>query len=220
MRRAIVSAVAVATIAFGLITSSLATTGTELPIAEVSDRTATVSQRAFHDGMRRLWSDHVTWTRLFIVSFAADGPDLQATTDRLLQNQVDIGDAIRPFYGRAAARELTSLLEEHILTAADLLAAAKAGDTDAFEQARTAWYGNARQIVSFLHAANPRNWSRADLRSMMRTHLDLTLQEASEQLAGDYSASVASFDEIETEILRMADMLSSGIIAQFPNRFV
>jgi hypothetical protein len=55
---------------------------------------------------------------------------------------------------------------------------------------------------------------------MMRTYLDLSLQEAADQLAGDYSASVASFDEVETEILRMADMLSSGIIAQFPNRFV
>jgi hypothetical protein len=169
--------------------------------------------------MRQLWVDHVTWTRLFIVSFVADLPDLQATTDRLLQNQVDIGDAVKPFYGRAAGNQLTTLLEEHILTAADLLGAAKAGDTAAFEEANDAWYANARQIAAFLHEANPRNWPLADLRGMMRDHLDLTLQEASDQLGGDFAASVADYDAVETEILHMADVLSSGIIKQFPNKF-
>jgi hypothetical protein len=220
MRRAIAGVLAIATVAvLGIGGSSLAIAGTASPHAEASNHAAAGSKRELHDAMRRLWSDHVTWTRLFIVSFAADGPDLQATTDRLLQNQTDIGNAIKPFYGRAAGNELTSLLEEHILTAADLLTAAKAGDTAAFEDARTAWYANAREIASFLHAANPDNWPRRDLRQMMRVHLDLTLQEAADQLAGDYAASVAIYDEIETEILHMADALSAGIIAQFPNEF-
>jgi hypothetical protein len=169
--------------------------------------------------MRRLWVDHVTWTRLFIVSFAADLPDLQATTDRLLQNQVDIGDAVKPFYGKAAGNQLTGLLEEHILTAADLLVAAKAGDTEAFEEASDAWYRNARQIARFLHEANPRHWPLAEMRQMMRDHLDLTLQEAAHQLGGDYPASVADYDVVETQILAMADMLSRGIIKQFPQKF-
>ena len=95
-------------------------------------------QLAFHDAMRKLWEDHVTWTRLFIVSFAADLPDLEQTTNRLLQNQVDIGDAIKPFYGKAAARQLTDLLTTHITTAATLLQAAKDGDTDAFNEAKDA----------------------------------------------------------------------------------
>jgi hypothetical protein len=204
--------------AIGLTSPSIATTAAASRGAE-NDTRPTASKRAFHDDMRRLWSDHVTWTRLFIVSFAADLPDLQPTTDRLLRNQTDIGDAIEPFYGNAAGEQLSTLLEEHILTAAELLEAAKAGDAAAFEEARQAWYANAREIVAFLHDANPRHWPRAELRTMMRSHLDLTLEEASDQLEGDYAGSVAIFDEIETEILDMADMLSSGIVAQFPNRF-
>jgi hypothetical protein len=180
---------------------------------------ATVSKRAFHDAMRELWEEHVTWTRLFIVSFVADLPDLQATTDRLLRNQVDIGDAVAPFYGRAAADQLTDLLTEHIATAAEVLTAAMAGDAQALDAALADWYANARQIARFLHAANPRHWPLADLRHMMRMHLDLTLQEASDQLTGDYAASVADFDAVEAEILEMADTLSSGIIAQFPSKF-
>src|SRR5215203_4626941 len=83
-------------------------------------------QRALHDGMRKLWEDHITWTRLFIVSASADLPDRQATTERLLRNQADIGKAIKPFYGRAGGERLSALLTEHILVAADVLAAAKA----------------------------------------------------------------------------------------------
>jgi hypothetical protein len=182
-------------------------------------RQATVSARAFHDQMRKLWEDHITWTRLFIVSFAADLPDLQATTDRLLQNQTDIGDAIAPFYGRAAGDRLTELLRTHILTAADLLTAAKNGDTAAFDDAKAAWYRNANQIARFLHRANPANWSREDLVTMMRRHLDLTLAEAADRLAGNFARNIADYDRVHTEILHMADMLSSGIEAQFPGRF-
>ena len=213
-----VLAVATATV-LALASTSFATAGTRAAGVGTPDAAAHISKRAFHDGMRRLWVDHVTWTRLFIVSVSADLPDLRATTDRLLQNQVDIGDAVKPFYGRAAGNQLTELLTQHILTAADLLTAAKAGNTAAFEQAKDAWYANARQIAAFLHEANPRNWPLADLREMMKDHLDLTLQEASDQLTGDFAGSVGVYDAVETEILHMADTLSSGIIEQFPNRF-
>jgi hypothetical protein len=207
----------ITTVALGM-TSTAAASGRAATTGDPG-RGAKISKHAFHDGMRQLWEQHVTWTRLFIVSFVADLPDLQATTDRLLQNQVDIGDAVKPFYGDAAGDQLTKLLTDHILTAADVLAAAKAGDTAAFQQASDAWYANARQIAKFLHAANPKNWPLADLRMMMKDHLDLTLKEASDQLAGDYASSVADFDAVETEILGMADTLSSGIIDQFPRKF-
>jgi hypothetical protein len=188
--------------------------------ASTKDHPSAVEAKAgFQDAMRRLWVDHVTWTRLFIVSFVGELPDLQATTDRLLQNQVDIGDAVKPFYGDAAGDQLTALLEEHILTAADVLTAAQAGDDAAFEEANEAWYANARAIAGFLHEANPRHWPLAEMRQMMKDHLDLTLEEAAAQLGGDYAASVAAYDEVETEILHMADMLSSGLIAQFPQEF-
>src|SRR5262245_8819270 len=216
-RRVLAAALAVATVGLlGFGTSSLATAS---PHAAVAHDAPKVSKRAFHAGMTRLWVDHVTWTRLFIVSFAADLPDLQATTDRLLQNQVDIGNAIKPFYGKAAGDQLTDLLTDHILTAAQLLKAAKGNDTVAFDQAKADWYANARDIAGFLHQTNPQNWSLADMRMMMKDHLDLTLQEAAQQLGGDYAASVATYDRVETEILHMADMLSAGIVAQFPSMF-
>jgi hypothetical protein len=179
----------------------------------------TAKQLALHDGMRRLWEDHITWTRLFIVSASADLPDQEATTARLLLNQKHIGDAIKPYYGRAAGARLTALLREHILVAADLLGAAKAGDQPGVDRASAAWYRNAKEIADFLNRANPDNWKRGEMRRMMREHLDLTLAEAVAHLGNDDRADIRSYDRIHRQILHMADMLSDGIVAQFPRRF-
>ena len=184
-------------------------------------RTSGVSEQrvTLHDDMRRLWEDHITWTRLFIVSASADLPDTPATTRRLLRNQQDIGDAIKPFYGRAAGERLTSLLQEHITVAADLVASAKAGDQDGIERHSGAWYRNANEVADFLNKANPRHWPRKEMRSMMRDHLDLTLREAVAHLERNHRVDIRTYDRIHRQILEMADMLSDGIAAQFPKRF-
>jgi hypothetical protein len=179
----------------------------------------TEAQVAFHDQMRKLWEDHVTWTRLAIVTFVDGSPGFDATATRLLQNQVDIGEAIKPYYGDAAGDRLTSLLYDHITIAVELLQAAKAGDTVAFNDANTRWYANANDIADFLAAANPRFWPDDVLRAAMKTHLDQTLKEASDELAGNGADSVADYDAIHSHILEMADLLSNGIIHAFPQRF-
>ena len=179
----------------------------------------TAKQAAFQDAMRKLWEDHITWTRLAIVSFAHDLPDLPATQDRLLRNQVDIGDAIKPYYGDAAGEQLTALLKEHIVGAVALLTAAKAGDDALIKQRTDEWYVNGNEVADFLHEANPRNWSQESMREMMKGHLDQTLSEAVNRLTGNYADDVRDYDEIHEHILMMADSLSQGIIKQFPRRF-
>src|SRR5438552_19087320 len=181
--------------------------------------TQKMSAVAFHDAMRKLWEDHVTWTRLAIVSLVAGLPDTSATVDRLMKNQADIGDAIRPFYGDAAGDRLTALLKDHIAIAAEIILAAKAGNQTSVNDGVARWYANADQIAAFLSGANPKNWEADMTRNMMHDHLDLTLKEAVAHLTGDYSTSVATYDAIHVQILAMADMLSSGIVAQCPQLF-
>jgi hypothetical protein len=171
------------------------------------------------DGMRKLWEDHITWTRLAIVSFAAGLPDFDPTAARLLRNQADIGNAIKPYYGRRAGNQLTALLRAHIAGAVDLLMAAKSGTTADFDAAKAAWYQNGNQIARFLSEANPKNWRFAKVRALMRGHLDLTIEEAAARLQGDFPADIRAYDRIHSHILVFADTLSSGIIKQFPKRF-
>ena len=185
----------------------------------VKHHAASSKEAAFHDGMRKLWEDHITWTRLAIVSFAADLPDFDATATRLLDNQDDIGDAIKPFYGRKAGNQLTTLLKEHIVGAVDLMKAAKAGDQAKLGQAKDAWYRNGDEIARFLNHANPKYWHLGRVKGLMRGHLDQTLDEATARLKGDFPADIRAYDEIHRHILMMADTLSSGIVKQFPRRF-
>ena len=177
------------------------------------------SKTAFHDAMRQLWADHVAYTRLFIVGAAAGSPDQEATTQRLLQNQTDIGNAVVDFYGRANADKLTALLKDHILIAASIVTAAKAGDNAKVTSENNRWRANATDIAKFLHGANPKQWPEATLQSAMFMHLDQTLDEATNQLKGNYAASIKDYDRAMAHMLMVADTLSNGIVAQFPAKF-
>jgi hypothetical protein len=174
---------------------------------------------ALHDDMRKLWEDHITWTRLAIISLEGGTPDTDATVARLLKNQADIGNAIKPFYGNAAGAKLTGLLRQHILIAADLIAAAKAGDNAKLTDAQTRWTANADEIAAFLHGANPHYWPLATMKAEMRMHLKLTTEEAVAHLKGNWTADVAAYDKVHNHILHMSDMLSDGLVKQFRARF-
>jgi hypothetical protein len=106
---------------------ALALTGLAIALAPSAHNhdSASAASRAnrstFHDAMRQLWEDHIVWTRMAVVSIVDDRPDQSFAVERLLRNQDDIGDAIKPFYGEAAGDALTALLREHIVGAADLL---------------------------------------------------------------------------------------------------
>jgi hypothetical protein len=174
---------------------------------------------AFHDAMRALWESHGTWTERAIVDFVGGLPDTQLAVKRLLRNQTEIGNAVKPFYGRKAGNALTALLKEHINDAVALLEAAKSGDSTAIAKAKAAFYANGNQVARFLHAANPRHWGLRAMRQMMRTHLDQVVGLAVDQLQGRYAAAVGLYDVYIGHILDMADMLSDGIMQQFPARF-
>src|SRR5262249_52236906 len=178
--------------------------------ASTRDEPVLSKQAALHDAMRKLWEDHITWTRIFIISAAADLPDKPTATERLLQNQVDIGNAVKTYYGEDAGNKLTALLKEHITTAAEVVGAAKANDQAKLADANKRWLANADQIADFLSTANPKNWPQGEMRAMMHDHLNLTTQEAVARLHGDWAADVKAYDAVHEQILKMADGLAMG----------
>ncbi|RPI17583.1 MAG: glycosyltransferase [Ignavibacteriae bacterium] len=168
--------------------------------------------------MRKLWEDHIVWTRNVILNIIDGLPGTDEAVARLLKNQDDIGDAIKPYYGNDAGDKLTKLLREHITIAADLLKAAKSGDQTAFKDANKKWIDNADEIANFLSSANP-NLPGEDMKKMMQDHLSLTTDEALARLNKDYNADVAAYDKVHDEIIMMSDGLANAIIKQFPDKF-
>lgn len=173
---------------------------------------------SLYRAMERLWTDHVVWTRHYVIAAVDNRPEVEAATTRLLKNQEEIGGAIVPFYGNDAGTRLTELLKQHILIAVDLVAAAKAGDQEQFATHDKRWDQNAADIAEFLSAANS-YWPKKDVVDLLSLHLTLTKDEAVARLEKDYVKDAAIFDQILTEILTLADALSKGITKQFPEKF-
>ena len=168
--------------------------------------------------LRKLWADHVIWTREYLVAAIAATQDAPAAAGRLLKNQEHLGNAIVPFYGQAAGNGLTDLLKQHIMIAVDLVAAAKAGHQEQFQEHDRRWTQNAHDIAAFLAGANP-NWPAQDVADLLNLHLELTKKEAVARLTEKWEEDIAAFDDIFTEIMTVSDTLSEGIIKQFPDRF-
>lgn len=173
----------------------------------------------FNKSMRELWSAHMYWTLITVDAFFNDPKGLDAKLSRLLQNQKDIGEAIVPFYGRAAGEKLTSLLTEHIQDAVPVLNAAKGGDKAALDVAVKAWYANAREIGAFLSGANPQNWTTKETGSALEMHISHTIAYSVGILKGDYTQSFGGFEEALQHMIHLADILTDGIVKQFPDKF-
>src|SRR6185503_18548629 len=165
---------------------------------------------ALRQDMRKLWSDHVIWTRAYIIAAVGDQPDAQAAAGRLMKNQDDIGAAVARYYGRSAGERLTELLKEQIAIAVDIIKFAKTGDKAGQQQADVKWHRNGDAIAEFLSKANP-NWPRATLTAMMNTHLATTTDEVVARMTRNWDADTRAFDAVYDHILAMADALSDGI---------
>jgi hypothetical protein len=171
------------------------------------------------NAMRHLWEEHIVYTRNFIISALGGLEDSGAVAERLLRNQDDIGNAIAPIYGEAAGKKLSSLLRDHILIAADIVKASKAGDNEGVEKGQKRWIANADDIAAFLSSANP-HWQLQTLKDMLYKHLAFTTTEVVSRLKKDWGADIKAYDEGHVHMLMFADALTDGIVKQFPTKFM
>lgn len=168
--------------------------------------------------MRKLWIDHLQWDHSYMVSALAGLEDKDAVLARLLKNQVDIGNAMKPYYGEEAGKKLTELLTEHIMIGGKIIDAAKKGDQSTVAKLDKDWHRNADEIAKFLSSANP-NWTEKELKEMMYMHLKLLNDNLQARLKKDWEADIAALDQGMDHIIAFADVLTAGIIKQFPNQF-
>jgi hypothetical protein len=174
----------------------------------------TYRQLQLSNTMRRIWIEHVLWTRFFIVSTAFDSPDIQFVTERLLQNPEDMARELKPLYGENVAMQISSLFTDHLSIAAELVNAAKEGNSTEVDRQRSLWYANAEDIARFLASINP-FWSQREWRDLLFDHLRMTEDEAGATLTGQYENSIIGYDQIQAQAFNMADVMTRGIIQQF-----
>lgn len=168
--------------------------------------------------LRKLWEEHITYTRNFIISDLANLGDKSHITERLLKNQADIGDAFKPIYGTDAGNKLTILLKEHIVIAARVVDAAKKKQNVPLKKATDEWNKNGEEIATFLSGANP-YWKKSEMVGMLAKHLSLTTSEVNSRLNKNWVSDTAAYDEGHEHMLMFSDELTKGIVKQFPEKF-
>lgn len=167
--------------------------------------------------MRLAWSQHVYWTRLVLISIVDALKDTNFAVNRVLRTAKDISDLFRPTFGNAAGDAINKLLTEHISILGDLMKASKDNDAANIARLKNAWYKNADEMTEAFASIG---YDKEDTRRMLYSHLDLTLQELANRLAGNYSEDVNSFNKVEQEAMMMADYFVDGMVRMFPNMFM
>ncbi|WP_442954380.1 glycosyltransferase [Paenibacillus sp. MMS18-CY102] len=190
----------------------------EKPVAHQAHSGWTNSKVKLTCDMRRLWIDHSEWTKYYIISAIAGLEDQEQVLARLLRNQQDIGNTFKLYYGEAAGNKLTMLLQEHIMLAGKVLAAAKAGNQAELAAANKEWYRNADDLARFWSGINP-NWPEKQLRDILYKHLEIITEIVGARLKKDWAADILATDKGEDHLMMLADILSAGIMKQFPKAF-
>lgn len=167
----------------------------------------TSSIDASRGDFKRLWQDHVALTREVILAEFNNSPDLNSKADLLMKNQEDIGNEVNKFYP-GSGLVVTDLLKEHIAIAKDILDDLKFKRLTRVASDISKWYGNADRFSLAMKAINP-NWN---LKDHMRTHLDITENEALAEFVGLKSLSRSIYkDKIVPQAEDIARHLVEGI---------
>lgn len=216
----VVAAVATGVLTSGLLAETRTSASGDAHGAMVGGAALTdsASAAALRAAMRKLWEEHIEYTRNYIISGLAGLDDAGTVAERLLRNQDDIGNAIKAFYGDEAGKKLSSLLRDHILIAADIVSAAKGGNNNMVSEGEKKWHQNADEIATFLSGANPA-WPKPVLTDMLYKHLDFTTTEVVSRLKKDWAADIQAYDQGHDHMMMFADSLTDGIVKQFPDKF-
>lgn len=189
------------------------------PVKDVKDSmTCNQGANELNKIQRKLWSDHISWTRDFVISDLASLEDKDVALERLLKNQDDIGNSFKAYYGEENAKKLSALLREHITIAGGVVSAAKSGNKAEFEKVNKLWYENADKIADVLSVLNP-NWSKNAVKDMLYQHLKLLTDQVVARLNKDWKADVAAYDAGLNHMIMFSDIVSNGIVKQFPDKF-
>ena len=166
-----------------------------------------------NEDMRLAWLNHVYWTRIYLMSAAADNSDQQAVEERLLETADEITDVFARHLPIATTRQLRNLLTEHIEIGGQIIQALKAKNMSDYDALVQEWYRNANQMATLFANYNPYFESR-ETRNMLLNHLDLTREEIEQQINGEYEQSIDTFRDVEQQALTMADYFARGLLAR------
>lgn len=139
-----------------------------------------------------LWTDHVVWTRSFIVATLRREPDeASVASDRLMTNQDELGTV---FFDQYSVPGVGELLREHITQAAQLVAAVRDGAPgEQIAALNATWYANGDALAtSFAKGLG----TFEEWRDTLTAHLQLTTRQVVLRARAQWLDDQRNFDAI------------------------
>jgi len=170
--------------------------------------------------LRDLWVDHIFWVRSVVIATKyGDTEAAKVAEENVVKDAKDISGAVASFYGKDAGDKLFGLLAGHYGAIKDYLTAAVAGSKEGKDAAADKLKKNADEIATFLHSANPKNWPKDTLLSLLIAHGAQHMAQIDAVVAKDYGAEAMIWGNMKKHIYTIADALAGGIEKQFPKKF-
>lgn len=204
---------------------------------------------AFNQALRKLWSDHVIWTRLYIMAAVADKPDPIAKLPEGVRTPAGVTapagvfQATGPALGEAdaAAGRLLKNQEDignaivpfygkdngikltGLLKEHIMIAVELINAAKASDDKKFADYDKKwtdnAHQIAGFLANANPNWTEPAVFDLLDQHLRLTKGEVVARIKKDWAADIKAFDDIFTEIMVLADTLAEDLMKQFPSKF-
>lgn len=169
--------------------------------------------------LRDLWLGHVFWVRNVTFARTANNTAaLAADEAQVVENAHHIAEAIEPFYGAKAKEALFELLKGHYGAIRHYLDAVVAKDHEQEKLATDELLANAEKIADFLSKANP-HLPKDVLLGLLQGHGGHHLQQIQEISKGQFVDEAKTWDAMKEHMYVIADALSDGLAAQFPEKF-
>lgn len=178
----------------------------------------TLPELDLNNDIRMFCSQHCIWTRMLIISIIDNLSDLNAVSMRLLRIAKDIAGLYRNYYGSASAINIERTITNHLSITSNFIKAIKDNDTNTMNEENNRWFANADELANLLSGINP-FYSFEEMQTMFHNQLELLKQQVNMRMEGNHTDELSVYDNVEKQALIVADMLTNGMVNQFPDAF-
>lgn len=182
-----------------------------------NDYVITLPELDLNNDIRMFLTQHCFWIRMLMISITEELKDVSEINARILRITKNISSMYRNYYGNAAAGNMERLLSNHLRLNIDLINAYKNKDGQESELDRRK-YSNIDELASLLSGMNPFH-TFDEIQGLFIIQFDLFKKMLNMHLTGNHSSEIAAFDNLEQQALVTAELLTNGMVNQFPDAF-
>jgi hypothetical protein len=169
--------------------------------------------------MRILFLRHAEFTAARVMHSLVDKqPDIQVALAHLLENQEDIGVALKPSIGDKKADTLIALLKEHIQLAGVVISEAVLNHDNqvlnpdtVLKEKIIALFAQGDRIATFLCALNPEKLPLDITKKMFLNHNQFVVDMTVARLQQNYEQEMRLYYPYQTEILVLSDSIVNAV---------